>query len=59
MANISYKTIRIREDDYNEMLIISEKSQVPIVGLVHLAVPKLKTKYRIKNEVANDGGPKL
>ena len=56
---VKYKSIRVREDDYNELLVISEKSQVPIVGLVHFAVPKLKIKYRVNKEGSADGGSKL
>ena len=48
--NDKFKTIRIRAEDYNDLLIISEKSQVPLVGLIHIAIPKLKTKYRIRGE---------
>ena len=45
-----FKTVRIRIEDYNTLLEIHEKSQVPLVGLFHLAIPMLKKKYRIKDE---------
>lgn len=47
--NDKYKTIRVSVDDYNELLRVSEKSRVPLVGLISLSVPMLKRKYRIKD----------
>lgn len=48
--NERFKTVRIRVEDYNTLVQINEKSQVPIVGLIHIAIPMLKRKYRIKDE---------
>lgn len=45
-----FRTIRIRVEDYNFLLGISEQTQIPIVGLIHLAIPMLKKKYKIKDE---------
>ena len=45
-----FKTVRIRIEDYNTLLEIHQKCQVPLVGLFHLAIPMLKKKYRIKDE---------
>ena len=45
-----FRTIRIRVEDYNSLLGISEQTQVSIVGLIHLAIPMLKKKYKIKDE---------
>lgn len=47
--NDKYKTIRVSVDDYNELLRVSAKSRVPLVGLISLSVPMLKRKYRIKD----------
>lgn len=47
--NDKYKTVRISVVDYNELLRVSAKSRVPLVGLIGLAVPMLKRKYRIKD----------
>ena len=49
-----FKTVRIRIEDYNALLEIHEKSQVPLVGLFHLAIPMLKKKYRIKDELKGE-----
>lgn len=48
--NAKFKTIRVRLDDYNELMAVHEKTQIPLVGLFHIAVPLLKKKYRIKDE---------
>lgn len=48
--NAKFKTIRVRLDDYNELMVVHEKTQIPLVGLFHIAVPLLKKKYRIKDE---------
>lgn len=42
-----FHTIRIRVEDYNTLLEINEKTQIPIVGLVHLAIPMLERKFRV------------
>lgn len=42
-----FHTIRIRVEDYKTLLEINEKTQIPIVGLVHLAIPMLKRKFRV------------
>ena len=44
------QTIRIRVEDYDALTEIHEKSQVSFVGLIHLAIPMLKKKLRIKDE---------
>lgn len=49
--NDKYKTIRVTTEDYNELLKVSNKTKVPLVGLVGFAVPMLKRKYRIKEIV--------
>lgn len=48
--NDRFKTIRVRVEDYDTLMEIHEKTQVPLVGLFHLAMPMLKKKYRIKDE---------
>lgn len=48
--NEKFKTIRVRVEDYNSLLLVHEKTQIPIVGLFHLAIPMLMKKYRIKEE---------
>lgn len=45
-----YITIKIRAKDHAELLKISAKTGVSIVNLVAFAIPKLKSKYRIKDE---------
>lgn len=47
--NDRFHTVRIRVEDYKTLLEINEKTQIPIVGLVHLAIPMLKRKFRIKD----------
>ena len=48
--NERFKTIRVRVEDYDTLMQIHEKTQVPLVGLFHLAIPMIKRKYRIKDE---------
>ena len=50
--NDKYRTVRIKTEDYNELLKVSEKSKVSIVNLIGIGVQALKRKYRIK-EVDN------
>ena len=40
-----FHTIRIRVEDYISLLEINKKTQIPIVGLVHFAIPMLKRKF--------------
>lgn len=49
--NDKYKTVRITTEDYNELLRVSNKTKVPLVSLIGFAVPMLKRKYRIKENV--------
>lgn len=49
--NSRFKTIRVRVEDYDELLAIHDKTQVPLVGLIHLMVKDLKTKYGVESDV--------
>lgn len=46
--NDKYKTIRVKLEDYNDLMVISKKSGVSLINLINFATPMLKRKYRIK-----------
>lgn len=46
--NENYRTVRIRTDDYNDLLKVSEKTEIKLVNLIKIGVRLLKKKYRIK-----------
>ena len=54
-----FRTIRVRTEDYNSLLVISRETLVPLVGLVRTAVPMLEAKYGIKGAGGANGDGKL
>lgn len=44
-------SVRIYDEDYEELKKIKDKTKVPVVSLIHIAIPMLKKKYRIKEVV--------
>lgn len=56
--NQKYYAIRTYKEIYNEYVKISNLTLLPICKLAEIALPLLKKKFRIKDEVAN-GGSKL
>lgn len=53
-----YTTIKIREKDHADLLRISAKTGISLVNLVGFAIPKLKSKYRIKDEPKGENNDK-
>lgn len=53
-----YYAIRTHKEVFNEYVRISNETFIPMCKLAELAIPLLKKKLKIKDEVAN-GGSKL
>lgn len=48
------KSIRVIDEDYLEYLKLKQVTGVPLCQLLHFAIPLLKKKYKITEQVRND-----